>query len=164
MFRQEYILTTESEGYYALGSLTKTYFLPEDGSGKPKYADSEKNDPGEGLWRLRNAEFNKVYYNPAVSYYPWIGLNDQGNEFTSSDPTAAISNPYKAVSAKIDLTVPRNMPNQDKDVFLAKHYTWTDINDSTGCPGNVVGLVDGTSPYTAPLGPCTEGPSGLFSH
>ncbi len=151
------ILTSESEGYYAVGNQTKTYFLPEDGSGKPKYADSEKNNPGNGLWRLRNSEFNKVYYNPGVSYYPWIGVNDKAIQFTNSDPTGAISNPYKSASAKINLTATRNMPNLDKNVFLAKHYTWTDIDDSTNCPGNVVGVVDGTSPFTAPGGVCTEG-------
>ena len=151
------ILTDQSEGYYAVGNQTKTYFLPEDGSGRTKYADSENNDPGVGLWRLRSADFNKVYYNPAVTYAKWIGVDNRNNEFVDSNPASAISNPYKTSSAKINLTITRNMPNGDRNVFLAKYYVWTDIDDSVNCPGNVVGVVDGTSPVTSPGGACTEG-------
>lgn len=151
------IMTDQSEGFYAVGSQTKTYFMPEDGSGKPTYADTEKNNPGKGLWRLRNANYNKVYYNPAHTYKPWTGVNNTNSAFTNALPTAAISNPYKTSSAKINLTTTRNMPNNDKNVYLAHYYTWADIDDATNCPGNVVGVVDGDSPYTDPGGTCTEG-------
>ncbi|MDK1025531.1 MAG: PilC/PilY family type IV pilus protein, partial [Gammaproteobacteria bacterium] len=137
---------------------TKTWFLPEDGSIRSKYAESEAKTPGKGLWRLRNADFNKVYYDPSVTYVPWVGVDNSNNEFLDSNPVSAISDPYKTTSAKIDLTslTTNDMPNADGNVYLAKHYTWTDIN-SASCPDNVAGVVDGTSPFTDPGGTCTEG-------
>ena len=151
------ILTDQSEGYYAVGNLTKTWFLPEDGTGRPSYAVSEAKDSTSGLWRLRNKDYNKVYYNPEITYLPWVGLDNRGDNFTNSDPTAAISDPYTRNSRKINLTVGQDMPGSDSNVFLAKHYIWTDIDDAINCPDNVVGVVDGTSPFTAAGGICTEG-------
>ena len=149
------ILTDQSEGYYALGNQTKTWFLPEDGTNH--YAPSEAQQPGQGLWRLRNKDYNKVYYNPGTTYSPWIGLNNRGEAYVAADPTNAISDPYKTASRKINLTIPQDMPGQDRDVLLPKYYHWTDIDDPINCPNNIVGVVDGTSPATFPDGICTEG-------
>ncbi|MFT7243117.1 MAG: type IV pilus assembly protein PilY1 [Candidatus Azotimanducaceae bacterium] len=149
------ILTDQSEGYYQVGSQTKTWFLPEDGSGRTEYAQSEVGDPGKGLWRLRNYNFNKVYYNPTVTYLPWAGLNGSGSEFASSPPNAAPSNPYNANRSLINLTTNQSMPSSDT-VYIPHYYSWVDIDDAA-CPGNVVGVVDGDSPVTSPGGACTEG-------
>jgi type IV pilus assembly protein PilY1 len=55
------------------------------------------------------------------------------------------------------------------DIYLPRYYVWADIDDPTNCPGNIsVGdtvngnlatsgdYIDGTSPFTFPLGTCTE--------
>ncbi|NKB99260.1 MAG: hypothetical protein GKR90_12305 [Pseudomonadales bacterium] len=38
------------------------------------------------VWRGRNASLNKIYYNPAVMYEPWDGLDPYNDDFTDADP------------------------------------------------------------------------------
>ena len=51
------------------------------------YADAEQNSESLARdWRARSADFNRIYYNPSITYIPWPGMTDA--EFT-----AARSNP-----------------------------------------------------------------------
>ncbi len=59
-----------------------------------------------GVWRGRNSQFNTVYYNPAILYRPWVGLNRSGVDFPNSPPTAAVLDPYESPARTINLTTP----------------------------------------------------------
>ena len=124
-------------------------------------APREEDQPGKGLWRIQNKDYNKVYYDPAVRYDPWVGLNRQGQPFTNSVFTNAIKNPYVAGNYKTT-----NLSTDN----LARYYVWTDVNDDLLCPSNTsVGdtvngklaqtyqYIDGPSPIQSPNDPCTEG-------
>jgi type IV pilus assembly protein PilY1 len=95
-------------------------------------------------WRMRNAAFNPLYFNPNRTYTPWAGLDKNGNPFTDMPITAAKANPYDPASETIDLTrhnsnwtgnalTPRATSDRDhKDgVDGFRYYTWTDL-DSDG--------------------------------
>jgi type IV pilus assembly protein PilY1 len=121
---------------------------------------------------LRSSAYNKIYYNPNLTYSPWSGLNFAGDEYTNAPVTAALSEPYYPERGSVNLTTNTNVtfrqyvdydydnrnwnwPITDDITWLARYYIWTDKN--TGCPGNVAGVVDGTSPHLFPGGACTEG-------
>jgi hypothetical protein len=38
-----------------------------------------------GVWRARNSSFNSIYYDPEVTYRPWIGQDIDNNDFTAAD-------------------------------------------------------------------------------
>lgn len=122
----------------------------------------EQDDPGEGLWRAQNSDFNKIYYNPEIQYTPWAGLDDNGNAFGNSAFSAAVTNPWRGTGA-------RDLSRND----LARYYRWVDrgienpsfdpetpgdtplLIADPSCPDNVVGVTDGPSPLGSD--PCREG-------
>jgi type IV pilus assembly protein PilY1 len=59
-------------------------------------------------WVYRNHHGNKNYYNPAVTYTPWAGVDSSGNpiytETDHADPTDVREYPYIAGSDSTDLT------------------------------------------------------------
>ncbi len=99
-----------------------------------------------GAWRAWNAQYNTVYYNPAVQYKPWVGLNRNNVDFPNVSATAAPLDPYDAVVQTIDLTTPityisNNVPIvkgnsgsrknlSNNNVYLPRYYTTT----ATGRP------------------------------
>ncbi len=86
------ILTDRSSGiWYFSNNSSIRYLLPATGS--PRVGD-EISGPGEGLWALRNSNYNTVYYNPEISYEPWKGLTGSpADDYPDSPPTAARNNP-----------------------------------------------------------------------
>ena len=143
-------------------SFSKKYMLfPGNSYWNRWTAPREESQPGKGLWRIQNKDFNKVYYDPAVRYDPWVGLNRQGQVFVNSNFSNAIKNPY--VSGNYQTT---NLSTDN----LARYYVWTDVNDKVLCPDNISPgdmvdgvlakshqYVDGRSPIQSPSDPCTEG-------
>lgn len=88
------ILTDQSSGLYYYSSGNYIYYTTKASAGTSTYvAPSEEAATNQGLWRLRSAEYNTVYYNPEIRYEPWEGLNTSDQEFPDSDPTAARHNP-----------------------------------------------------------------------
>lgn len=92
--------------------------------------------PYGGVWRARNANYNRLYYDPRITYTPWPG--DDGNNllYDNANPAAAPLDPYVPAAGSADLTTRTtfstdycagglgsfNQPN-----FLPAHYfTWTD--------------------------------------
>ncbi len=152
------ILTEQSAGKYYLRVYTsnkRDWFLPGDGSRYYKYAYTENRIPGRGVWRVRNSKYNKIYYDPAVTYRPWIGVDNVGNLMVSADPTSARSDPYNASSTRYDLTVKRRFFNSEGYIYWTRYYIWNDIN-SAACPNNVAGELDAT-PSPVSGDPCAEG-------
>lgn len=67
----------------------------------------DRGDSTLGVWRARNSDYNRVYYNPAVQYTPWFGKDEDGNEYTDANPSAARYNPYDPDVGTINLTTDR---------------------------------------------------------
>lgn len=75
-----------------------------------------------GLWRLWNSSYNKIYYNPNVTYAPWGGVDSSGAEYGDVSPTAAPLDPFD--SSKGSLNLASNMSY------------WTFFPSTTGSWGN----------------------------
>lgn len=155
----------ESEGVFRYDRRNHQYFWPDNSSWllnqrwARKLTQREETRGGQGLWRLQNSDYNKIYYNPMIRYEPWEGLNEDGESYQNSEFNGALVNPWKN-SGRRDLS--RNN--------LARYYVWVDkkvANPNAGvagqpdfvrdpaCPGNVVGVLDGPSPLGGSA--CREG-------
>jgi type IV pilus assembly protein PilY1 len=104
------ILTDQNSGVYYYSTGNYVYYVSPATSGGSVYgstnvAPSEEAAPNQGVWRLRNSTYNAVYYNPAIRYDPWKGLDANDNEFQDSPPTAARHNPLNAAPVT-NLTLP----------------------------------------------------------
>jgi VCBS repeat-containing protein len=101
-------------------------------------APTEADLPGQGLWRLRNSDFNKVYYNPAVLYEPWSGsrVNNQPFEFREFSGTT-MTGFDEIYTEKGEVTL-SNAPD------LAKYYIWNQSSayEGVGTDGNDDDVVD----------------------
>ena len=106
-----------------------------------------------GAWRAWNSDYNKVYYNPTVTYEPWSGQDADGNAFTDIAPDAAPYDPYNPGNGTIDLDddgatnnyatdcgttacIAANLHTGGTgvgltvtDFYPARYYTWPDSND-----------------------------------
>lgn len=118
------ILTSDSDGVYFLSNGREVdYVLTASASagGAAGYngraAASEESDPGEGLWRLRDPDYNSVYYNHQVRYDPWKGLAANGQPFPNSPPDDARNNPLS--------------PSPTTDLLAPENYTGAGLSGST---------------------------------
>ena len=114
--------------------------------------------PQGGVWRAWNHNYNKIYYNPEVTYHPWKGVDTNGAVFTDVSASAAPYDPYDATLGTLDLTMDLSyftdcqLPDcalianlsgifEVKDFFPARYYSWDDSNTVTAAnAGN--GVVD----------------------
>ena len=60
--------------------------------------------PYSGVWRAQNSDYNRLYYNPRITYVPWPGENGIGALYTNANPTAAPLDPYNPAAGTVDLT------------------------------------------------------------
>jgi len=120
--------------------------------------------PYGGVWRYWNSDYNKIYYNPNVTYAPWEGVDSSGANFANASPTAAPYNPYDASQGNLDLTATitydtdcaltecASIPSLNGTVtvtgfYPARYYTWPDTNATTAAnAGN--GVVDENDDHT----------------
>jgi len=58
----------------------------------------------DGLWRLRNSDYNGLYYDPNRLYLPWSGVDSDGDAFAQADIESARWDPHDADSTVTDLT------------------------------------------------------------
>ncbi|MBN4079489.1 hypothetical protein JYT26_02500, partial [Beggiatoa alba] len=115
-------------------------------------ADGITTAPYSGIWRYRNTDYNKIYYNPNVTYIPWAGVNSVGATFTNANPAAALYDPYYPANGSLNLTTSMSYwtdycdPNYCGSVnvssfYPARYQTWSDTNTTT--PANADnGVVD----------------------
>jgi len=92
----------------------------------------------QGVWRVRNHNFNTIYYNPEIQYKPWAGVDDSGTPFGNANPAAARTDPYQTGRTTFNLTVNNvfnsRMPRGGTDHFVPEnlypshYYTWTDTD------------------------------------
>lgn len=112
-------------------------------------------------WRVRNSQFNALYYDPEVTYDPWQGSDTGGNAlFSDAVPDAALVDPTGVVTGTFDLTQQITFFNFAPDLgnwfvdtmFPALYYTWTDTDgDGEVDVGDAHGLVEirpATTTYT----------------
>ena len=118
--------------------------------------------PYGGVWRAWNSNYNKIYYDPNVTYTPWPGENKNGVPYTRASATAALHNPYDPDEGSINLTTNKTYTadycpynggaNFTVSVFHpARYYTWEDTNDDKFVdpdePHVLVNILPGV-PYT----------------
>ena len=80
-----------------------TYLFPNGtGSGKRVYSDSTHNHyaipPLPQFWFARSITYNKMYYNPDVTYLPWV--NNGSDTYGNITETSAPSDPSTGTSTK----------------------------------------------------------------
>ena len=106
--------------------------------------------PYGGVWRAWNKDYNKVYYDPRLTYRPWPGEDANNNVFADANPAAAPYNPFAPADGTLDLT---STTTYDTDYcpdglgtftvnnfYPARYYEWTDTDNN--------GLVDITDAHT----------------
>ena len=118
----------------------------------------------DGIWRVRNSDYNKIYYNPAITYKPWVGVDDSTASYTQSTPTAARVDPYLSAGATVDLTTVWNYKSYIPDwnsgnlleyndkMYPAHYYTWTDTDVDgvvdAGDGHTLIGIIPATATYS----------------
>ncbi|MBK80296.1 MAG: hypothetical protein CMQ43_05195 [Gammaproteobacteria bacterium] len=90
--------SVRSTTYYYLWDLPNNIFGTTSGNGRILPTQDEMVQWGYaanqyGLWRARNHKYNRLYYNPEVQYTPWVGQDDQNNEYANANPSAVRLNP-----------------------------------------------------------------------
>ncbi len=111
----------------------------------PYVTPSEAAVPG--AWRSRTHHYNTLYYNPEITYTPWLGVDAAGNTlYDNAPPAAAPVDPNDPTGDTLDLTQSHSFWNWSSDagwfvdtIFPALYYTWTDTD------GN--GLVDASDDH-----------------
>jgi len=135
----------EATTFYYLWDLPNNLFNPWAGNGRilptEEALDNDSDMDGNqfGVWRARSPLHNRLYYNPAVRYTPWIGQDRDGDEFTDADPENVRLNPRDPDSGDTfniladhsyrSYDVPRtNGDDENVDVdnsYIPRYYTST---------------------------------------
>jgi type IV pilus assembly protein PilY1 len=140
---------------YTDGSTPRARVVPtEESLASSTTVDSNKSTreaiaSSSGVWRAWNHNYNKIYYNPNITYTPWVGVNKSGIRFSNVDPTKALVNPYDPSLGYENLTVNMTYSTWYKKpsstsyidisnitLFPARYYIWSDTNSN--------GIVDAT--------------------
>ena len=109
------IMADGSNGLFQLSTGHSLYYVNKATAGSSTYiAPAEVDAPNQGLWRLRNAKYNTIYYNPEIPYKPWEGLDSGDVAFPDSPPMAARHNPLSSTPVT-DLTVAINFTGRAID-------------------------------------------------
>lgn len=111
------------------------------------YADAEQNSESlQRDWRARSNDFNRIYYDPSLTYIPWAGLPD-------ASFTAARSNPQPDSDGYDEL---RNLTGFVFEVVIDDHgYSGSKPDgpdDATDGANGIVDLWDSRDTYTVNAG------------
>jgi len=105
------LMTPENDGIMRVNSCSYYDAQPSPDAGDTDIPPTEaaliaKEIPAPygGVWRAWNKDYNKVYYDPGVTYTPWPGENDAGTPYTRANPLAALYDPYDADGGTLNLT------------------------------------------------------------
>ena len=101
--------------------------------------------PYGGVWRAWNSNYNRVYYDPTITYVPWPGENSGGVAFADVNPIAAPLDPQISGGETVNLTATSTYRTDYcagdlgtvtvTDFFPARYQQWKD--------SNLDGVVDG---------------------
>lgn len=110
---------------------------------------TDAGDPYEGIWRTRNSDYNRQYYDPKVTYKPWAGKNEANQDYTNANVTAALFDPYDANSSNIEGSTTYNLTQNDSfrtrniasqnnnwnvTIYPMTYWTWNDNGDGVVDP------------------------------
>jgi len=147
------LMTPETDGKFFCNGLDyfNTFAAPDnrDFFTVPSLETLQANGmvaPFDGVWRARNKDYNKVFYDPTTTYSPWPGKDKNGNLYKAANPTAALYNPYDPDVGSLNLTVDmtyqtdwcNTIGSVDNTLFPATYYNWIDSDGD-----NVVDMEDG---------------------
>ena len=142
-----YVLPTADNGYDQ-GFITAWATCTDAGRIGCYPYTTPSEDSIAGAWRVRNSNFNTLYYDPGVTYIPWYGVDNSGIPlYADADPVNAPSDPNDPGGARLNLTQNYSIWNYAdipgwfiETVYPAYYYTWTDDNGD--------GVVDVTDGHT----------------
>lgn len=105
--------------------------------------------PYGGVWRAWNKDYNRLYYDPTVTYLPWPGENTNNSLYTNANPVAALYNPYTPGAGAQNLTADTSYTTDYcpggggsftvNDFYPARYYSWADSDGD--------GIVDDTDDH-----------------
>ncbi|THB75597.1 MAG: hypothetical protein D6B28_00090 [Gammaproteobacteria bacterium] len=140
----EILVEDEEGGIPSIDGESNYYILPADNNlydGRWYYEDTAPSESGlTGSWKLRNHNYNVLYYNPEITYNPWAGADAAGNPmFSNADPAAAYNDVANPGDGTINLTQDITYVYERtgwgwwgtyiSDTFYpARYYTWTDTD------------------------------------
>lgn len=159
------LMTPESNGIVSLNGYAYFYSMPAPGNNyfwvvaSEEYAINNWGEPWPalGVWRSRNFQYNKIYYNPNFTYTPWKGVNNAGVPYGNAIPAAALVDPYNPGAGSVNLTkamsygtdFPGHSFSTINNYYPARYYIWTDSNgDGVVDPGDAHQLVEITNAPT----------------
>ena len=103
--------------------------------------DPAHTNPDPLAWRAYYYGYNSVYYNPSLTYKPWLGYDSAGVAFGNAVPTAVRLDPYVASGTTYNIT-------QSK-TYTA--YTYL-VAAGTGC---INGSCTSTNTYSSTIYPAS---------
>ncbi|MBT8100339.1 MAG: hypothetical protein KJO82_11335, partial [Gammaproteobacteria bacterium] len=94
--------------------------------------------PFGGVWRAWSSSYNRLYYDPNVTYTPWSGANNAGVPFGDVNPAAALLDPYNPAAGNMNLTALQGYWSHYcqgglgwfwiNNFYMPHYYTWSDTN------------------------------------
>lgn len=140
------LMTEEDSGIMILGC---AYYYPQPAPDNDYFwvvpteeelANQGVAAPYGGAWRAWNRDYNRLYYDPRISYTPWPGENSTGALYQNANPAAALYDPYVPASGSIDLTATTSYQTDYcagglgtftvNDYYAARYYEWSDTDNN----------------------------------
>jgi type IV pilus assembly protein PilY1 len=91
-------------------------------------------------WVVRNHIGNRNYYNPSITYTPWVGSKADGSPmYTDADPTKALKDPNYPSGESVDLTAKHPYTSNNirisgpdvtvttYDYYIPTYFIWDDV-------------------------------------
>ncbi|MCP5012923.1 MAG: hypothetical protein GY942_23340, partial [Aestuariibacter sp.] len=99
-------------------------FNPANRTMAPDFGQTLTGVPDLGIFRNHIA--NGVYYNPNITYTPWVGQDADGNNFEDATANKAWQYPNVTTGTFADLTVEHQWANNDSGskYRLSTYYNW----------------------------------------
>lgn len=123
---------------FGSGTFTGYLYIVEFGNNSYTDDGNDCNTADDEAWRIRNSDFNPMYFDPTKTYLPWEGVNASGTTYGNIDITNAPDDPYNPTEW-IDLTQHNSNWNggavrvtSDRDgdgnPDGFRYYTWVDTD------------------------------------
>ena len=150
---EDEFMTPEDDGDYFIGGTQ--YWKMFDHC--LNYDSSEVvpwNSTETGIWRIRNSDYNKMYYNPLNTYEAWAGKALMAISSASATSFSVPSNPSKTASSSTTNCGNADiLANSTNDLqYYPRYYTWNDTNDDdvvdSGEQGSHILIKPATTTYT----------------
>ena len=135
--------------------------------------------PYGGVWRAWNKDYNRLYYDPTVTYLPWPGEDDNNSLYTNANPVAALYNPYTPSTGAQNLTADTSYTTDYcpggggsftvNNYYPARYYSWADsdgdgVVDDTDAH-NLIEIRPGATVYNGSIdrSDCAAAPACTYS-